>query len=1087
MCSSKAAQQKAAGDMTELSSESQADLLQMAERLARFGYWRLDLGSGSIFWSDEVFRIHGRDPSAGPPNLETALNAYVPEDRPKVESEVRRCIENAQPFEFSLRIRRPDGEVRNVVSRGTPELDSSGKVVAVIGVFLDISQRRDVEQARRVNELLRQTIDALDEAVSIYDPDDRYVYANPKYFELFPYLKDIDNLEGMTFEEVLRISLKNRVIDSPLALNDPEAYVAQRIAARRAGVSDLGVRLHKSGHWYSAHEFRTETGALITMRRDVTETRAASEELEKVKERYELAVFAGGIGVWEYDIDGDGFFWSDFASDILTGGLEEPPSALDALIGIVHAEDLAHFRGQFRACIAHRAMMDIEVRVVSRDGRVNWVHWRARAIRGSSGSVERIVGSIVDTTRRKIDQERVARSEARLRDIARTVPGVLCQWSLGKDRQPFFTYVSPKAEEIFGFEDSSPIGVTDGLVPFEDDLATVREVLERDLRTGDQVRFEARYELPLRGIRWIRSMSQVVSVSEERTDLTGVLVDVTEIKEAQERIQQSERRLNDAIEAIDEAFAYYDAADRLVIFNDTYRKLRPEIAEHVVPGLLFEDYLRLLQKHGLLPKDVDNSESWIRERMEWHRHPGEDPILVDVPDGRVFLIAERASKDGGTVSTVTDVTDLKRRETALEIAHAQLSEQHDALEKLAADLDAARVAAEAANEAKSQFLAMMSHEIRTPMTGLLGMVEMLRAEKLNESQQGYLDVLGQCARTLQNLLNDILDLSKIEAGQLKLESIEFDLAKTARETVDLFQSSAADKGIKLLLSVEPHTVGRLRGDPLRFKQILANLVSNAVKFTAEGKVELRLGSSLEDGALIVRGSVSDTGMGIPEEAMPRLFNQFDQVDTSTTRKFGGSGLGLAICRRLAIAMDGSISVESEVGKGSRFSFELKFEAAGNREDAAGNSEAADRDESRVTEADPKKMPGIDILLAEDNALNADLIAMMLGKWGHRTEIASDGLEAVRKAEETRFDLILMDMQMPELDGPDATREIRAGTGPNRNTAIIGLSADAMPEHRMKYMEAGLTEFETKPVDWPRLRLLIAGLYERGLMPNASGN
>jgi CheY-like chemotaxis protein len=228
-------------------------------------------------------------------------------------------------------------------------------------------------------------------------------------------------------------------------------------------------------------------------------------------------------------------------------------------------------------------------------------------------------------------------------------------------------------------------------------------------------------------------------------------------------------------------------------------------------------------------------------------------------------------------------------------------------------------------------------------------------------------------------------------------------------------------------------------------------------------------------------------MGIPEEAMPRLFNQFDQVDTSTTRKFGGSGLGLAICRRLAIAMDGSISVESEVGKGSRFSFELKFEAAGNREDAAGNSEAADRDESRVTEADPKKMPGIDILLAEDNALNADLIAMMLGKWGHRTEIASDGLEAVRKAEETRFDLILMDMQMPELDGPDATREIRAGTGPNRNTAIIGLSADAMPEHRMKYMEAGLTEFETKPVDWPRLRLLIAGLYERGLMPNASGN
>ncbi|WP_420405296.1 PAS domain-containing protein [Nisaea sp.] len=1058
----------------------------MAERLAGFGYWRLDVSSNAIFWSDEVYHVHGLDPAAGPPDLDAALDAYIPEDRPKVESGVRRCIESGQPFELSLRIRRPDGGVRNVVARGTPEFGPDGEVAAIIGVFLDISRRQDVERTQRVNELLRQTIDALDEAVSIYDPDDRYVYANPKYFELFPYLKEIEDLEGKTFEEVLRISLKNRIIDSPLALNDPETYVAERLRARKAGVSSLGERRHKSGRWYSAREFRTETGAMITMRRDITEDRAAGEELEKIKERYELAVFAGGIGVWEYYKNSGSFFWSDFAADILTGGLEQPPDDMNAMSAIVHPEDLGRFKGQFRACVSHRATMDIEVRIRSRDGRYNWVHWRARAIKDEGGGVERMVGSIVDTTRRKLDQERVARSEARLRDIARTVPGVLCQWSLDEDKQPLFTYVSPKAQEIFGFEDSSPMGVTANLIAIDEDLPIVRNALERELRTGDLIRFEARYALPLRGIRWIRNMSQVVSVSKDRTDLTGVLVDVTEIKEAQERIEESERRLNDAIEAIDEAFAYYDSQDRLVIFNDTYRNLRPEVAEFVAPGLRFEDYLRLLHKHDLLPREVEDPERWIRERMEWHRSPGEDPILVSVPDGRVFLIAERPSRDGGTVSTVTDVTDLKRRETALEIAHARLSEQNDALEKLAADLDTARLAAEAANEAKSQFLAMMSHEIRTPMTGLLGMVEMLRGEKLNKSQRGYLDVLGQCANTLQNLLNDILDLSKIEAGQLKLESIAFDLARTAQETVDLFQSAAAEKGLRLLVSVDEHTAREVRGDPLRFKQILANLISNAVKFTTDGKVELRLGSSLEGDVLIVRGSVSDTGMGIPEEALPRLFNQFDQVDTSTTRKFGGTGLGLAICQRLVDAMDGSISVVSEVGKGSTFSFELRFGIVESRQASAG-SEASGSEEESTPSADPGNTPDLRILLAEDNSLNADLIVLMLAKWGHKTEIAPNGLEAVRKAEETPYDLILMDMQMPELDGPEATREIRGGDGPNRNAAIVGLSADAMPEHRRKYMEAGLTDFETKPVDWPRLRSLIASLHDRGLMPNAGEN
>lgn len=1059
--------------------ENRGRLLNIAEKLAKIGYWRLDLTSNNVYWSDAVYLLHGMEPGSGSPDLEAAIDSYLPEDRPKVRAALEQCIRTKEPFQFSLRIRLPDGAIRNVCSYGVPELGKDGEVIAVIGVFQDITSRENVEKDNRVNELLRQTIDVLDEAVSIYDADDRYVYANPKYFELFPYLKDIKDLEGKTFEEVLRISLKNGIIDSPLARNDPETYVAQRLQARADGPSDLGDRKHKSGRWYAAREFRTEAGALITMRRDVTEHRIASAGLERVTARYELAVTAGGIGVWEYDRSADSFYWSDYAVGILTRGLGKAPADMEALFAAVFNADVSNFRGQYWACVTHRAVMDIEVRMRSTDGQVTWMHWRGRPIAGDGGKILRIVGSIVDVTRRKLDQERIIESEARLSEIARTVPGVLCQWSRGENLFPNFSYLSPKAMEIFGFEDTSPGGVSAELRPVAEDEEIVKSALATHLRTGDQVRFEARYDLPMRGIRWIRNMSEVVRVTHERIEFTGVMVDVTEIKEAQNKIFESERRMADAIESINEAFAYFDADGRLMICNETYRYLRPSIASRIIPGLLFEDFLQLVVDSGQIPSGFGDMNSWLRNRLDMHRNADGKPVQQTWPDGRVQLVSERRTKDGGTVITLTDISDLKRRETALEEAHARLSDQHEALEKLACDLDGARRAAEAANDAKSQFLAMMSHEIRTPMTGLLGMVSMLREEQLNDQQRGYLDVLGQCADTLLSLLNDILDLSKIEAGELKLESIDFDLESTAREIIDLFSGGASDKGVSLLFRMSDTAVRMVRGDPLRFKQVLANLISNAIKFTGEGHVKLQLDAVSEGRTVLVSGSVSDTGIGIPEDAIPRLFRRFDQVDTSTTRKYGGSGLGLSICQRLLHSMGGEIAVNSVSGEGSTFLFSLALEEGRSEEVESLASDVPD-DESQP---DPEAVPSLRILLAEDNSLNADLIAMMLGKWGHETEIAADGRAAVDKASASVFDLILMDMQMPELDGPDATREIRAGSGPNRETAIVGLSADAMPEHRAKYLEAGLTDFETKPVDWDRLRLLIARLYAGGMIPH----
>jgi CheY-like chemotaxis protein/nitrogen-specific signal transduction histidine kinase len=393
------------------------------------------------------------------------------------------------------------------------------------------------------------------------------------------------------------------------------------------------------------------------------------------------------------------------------------------------------------------------------------------------------------------------------------------------------------------------------------------------------------------------------------------------------------------------------------------------------------------------------------------------------------------------------------------------------LRAIAEDLDEARVVAESANAAKSQFLAMMSHEIRTPMTGLMGMVELLRGTILNDRQTGYVTALKTSADSLLSILNDILDISKFEAGELSLEIVDFSIPRVVEEVVELFRGTAADKGLVLSLAQAPDGVVMARGDPTRLKQILSNLINNGLKFTSDGSVQAWLGAREENGQVVIDGTVRDTGIGIEKEQLGRLFQAFSQADETTTRRFGGTGLGLAICKRLVEAMDGDIAVESTPDVGTSFHFTVRMLPS-----------ALSVAEAEAVLAEPRardvRAPAR-VLLAEDNALNAMLISTMLTRWGHEVEIVGDGQDAVYAVVDSDFDLVLMDMQMPKMDGPDATRMIRSMGGPFLDLPIIGLSGDAMPEHRERYIEAGLDEFLTKPVEWSRLSEVIDRFMETG--------
>ena len=359
-------------------------------------------------------------------------------------------------------------------------------------------------------------------------------------------------------------------------------------------------------------------------------------------------------------------------------------------------------------------------------------------------------------------------------------------------------------------------------------------------------------------------------------------------------------------------------------------------------------------------------------------------------------------------------------------------------------------AAEAANAAKSTFLATMSHEIRTPLNGVLGMAQAMAGDELSDRQRDRLSVIHGSGEALLAILNDVLDLSKIEAGKLELEQLEFELGDVARGAYSAFTALANKKGLSFALDIE-NARGRYLGDPTRLRQILYNLISNALKFTEQG--EIRVAARRDGDELQI--SVADTGVGIAPESLSKLFAKFDQLDSSTTRRFGGTGLGLAICRELAQLMDGEISVESELGLGARFTVRLPLRWLGEERQLASAIEP------------PPEQPEIAlrVLAAEDNAVNQLVLKTLLHQMGVDPHVVDNGQQAVEAWETGEWDVILMDIQMPVMDGLTATAAIRnreADTGRPR-TPIVALTANAMAHQVEQYILAGMDSHVAKPI------------------------
>ncbi|WP_374302732.1 PAS-domain containing protein [Ferrovibrio sp.] len=906
----------------------------------------------------------------------------------------------------------------------------------VITVFNDIS---DLKLAER---RLRDAIESLAEGFVLYGRDGRIITVNQRFYELTRHEPDQVG-PGTHNDDLLQniVRLAREVGREEEAL----AYVA-KLKADFDNPSGLPFDVEaEPGYWLRTVRHRTAEGTVIAIVSDISDLKNAEQRL-----RDAIESLAEGFAL--YGRDGRLAMANRRFYDLTGHDPDQAPAGIhyDQMMELVSAQqdrmgdgvNVMDYVARLKADFYNPSGQPIDVRL--KQGR--WLRNQRR--RTAEGGVIAIIDDITD----------LKLAEQRLRDAIEAISEAFVFYD-ADDRvvmfnQRFLEYFPGLRGVIqvgMHFEDMLRQGVANGT--FGPDAKDPESwIAERLKQHRNPAGIALERQTP--DGRWLL-------VHEQRTidgGLVGIGTDITAIK-------QAERQMFDAIESISDGFILYDKDERLVLCNSKYREFYREISDLLVPGTKFSDILRASIQRQMVDMEPAFLEEWLAERVELFRK-GSGSTETRLANGRWLRNTERRTSDGGVVGIRTDITALKQQQetlqrniTDLEAANRQVEQQSFRLRELADRFSEEKERAEEASRAKSEFLAMMSHEIRTPMNGVLGTIGLLQNTELSQQQHKLVITARESAEHLLTLINDILDFSKLEAGRIDLESIDFDLPRVIESAVSMMNPRAVMKGLRLSTCVAPEVPRFAKGDPARLRQVLFNLTGNAIKFTDRGEVEIIVDAVHQsEGRFNLTVKVRDTGIGIAADKIKHLFGRFSQADSSIARRFGGTGLGLAISKQLIELMGGKIGVESTEGEGSIFWFTLPL-----HEGQPVETEIA------AAQADgPATQRSLRILVAEDNQVNQMVIGLMLRQLGHQADLVTNGIEACEQVQKAPYDLVLMDMQMPEMDGLTATQTIRRLPQECSRLPIIALTANAMEGDRERYIAGGMDDYVAKPIALPQL-------------------
>ncbi|WP_084448417.1 chemotaxis protein CheB [Desulfovibrio inopinatus] len=1056
-------------DITERKKNEEALMLER-ERLAlaleasQAGVYDYQMPlDGSAFHSEQWAKILGYE-KGELPRYNDFMNWFGEqiheEDKERLNKTYTAFIDGlTDTYDAEMRIRRKDGEyiwVRDIskaVERGAER-----RATRVVGLMQDVTEKKAIELelekkvAQRTCELTEREM-MLNTVISsypggsinVFDRDLRYVLAKGKGFI------DIGvnpaNLVGKTCDELY---------------DDEFIDIARPYYERAFAGETVEFEFHYAEKSYlltasPINDDEGKTDRIIVVTRDVTEVKSQERALMRANERLKEAQRIGGLGDWSWDPATDTVIWSENLYDIMgVDSNDSPPSYTDNA-ALYCPKDRGKFTAAVEAALAHGTPYKLELCRVRPDQKelTLWVEGRTHT--DEQGAVLRLYGTVLDITERKRVEQDLAQTASILQAAMDNSPAGI---AIADHPDGTLRYVNQAGLNIrAGSEKELVRGVgIDSYVeswqichfdrrPYTpEDVPLARAVLKKE-----HVSEEFLIKRPSGEWRTILAKAAPILDQDDKAVASiMVFLDITDRRQSEEALREKELRLVEAQRMAKMGSWSYDPQTQQSTWSEGMFRIWGLDPEKGAPH--YQDHARYIH-----PADFSMFDAAVKKAVE-EGVPYDLELRILRPDGeeRTIISLGKVIKDeyGAIIEirgTNQDVTEWKRIEE---------------------EITRAKESAESANQAKSEFLANMSHEIRTPLNGILGTLQLLQSTSLDSTQAEYTDIAIQSSTRLTELLSDILNLSRVESGKLTIEHKPINLEKTIFHTCQLFLVTAKEKQLALNYYVDQRIATNIDGDASRIQQVLGNLVGNALKFTNEGEVTVEAFPlpATQPYTCKVLFVVSDTGIGIPEDEQAILFEPFVQGQKGYQKTYQGAGLGLSICKRIVHLMGGDIFLESEPGLGSTFYFCISFLVHNTDEEHNRTTLSSNNDTLR----------SLSILVAEDDEMSSKVIIKILEKHGHNVFSCSDGNESLAILKKKDIDVVLMDVQMPVMDGVEATKAIRRGDAgeKNKNIPIIALTAYAMPGDKDKFLKNGMDGYVAKPLEITNLLHAIGDVLSR---------